>query len=92
MTYPRTPGFKERGSTSEDTAHSMECTVESMRAKVYKILKSRPRTADEVAKELGESVLSVRPRLSELRNLGLINPTGERRSNQSGKSAKVWQT
>jgi predicted ArsR family transcriptional regulator len=49
-------------------------------------------TADEIATELGESVLSVRPRVSELRALGEIEETGERRVNESGRRAIVWRT
>jgi hypothetical protein len=47
-------------------------------------------TADEVAAALGESVLSIRPRMSELRRLGEIADTGDRRRNASGHTAAVW--
>jgi hypothetical protein len=48
-------------------------------------------TADEVVKDLNLSVLSVRPRVSELKRLGEIKPTGGRRKNESGMTATVWQ-
>ena len=47
-------------------------------------------TADEVAELLGRSVLAVRPRVSELYDIGLIRDSGERRRNASGINAKVW--
>ena len=50
-----------------------------------------PMTADEIAARLGASVLSIRPRVTELRKEGLIEPTGERRPNRSGRSANVWR-
>ncbi len=49
-----------------------------------------PLTADEVAKIMGVSVLSVRPRMTELALDGSICPSGARRPNASGKQAIVW--
>jgi predicted ArsR family transcriptional regulator len=49
------------------------------------------RTADELAKLLRRSPLSVRPRLSELKALGKVAATGERRRNESGMTATVWR-
>jgi len=48
-------------------------------------------TADEIAAALDESVLAVRPRVSELFHAGLIEKTGERRRNHSGLCAHVWK-
>ena len=48
-------------------------------------------TADEIAKTLNLSVLSVRPRVSELRRNGEIEQTGGRRKNDSGMTATVWR-
>jgi predicted ArsR family transcriptional regulator len=48
-------------------------------------------TADEVAKDLNLSVLSVRPRVSELNRTGKIEQTGGRRKNDSGMTATVWR-
>ena len=47
-------------------------------------------TADEVAGRLGLSILSVRPRISELTRLGKVRDSGHRRRNTSGKNAIVW--
>jgi predicted ArsR family transcriptional regulator len=46
-------------------------------------------TADECAAHLDLSPLSVRPRFTELKKLGLACETGARRRNQSGKFANV---
>ena len=50
-----------------------------------------PGTPDEIAERLGLSILSVRPRFSELNRLGLIEQTSEKRSNNSGHRAGVWR-
>ncbi|MGU3316308.1 hypothetical protein ACLBWH_12225 [Sphingomonas sp. M6A6_1c] len=47
-------------------------------------------TADEVAGRLGLSILSIRPRLTELARLGRVRDSGSRRRNVSGKQAIVW--
>lgn len=46
-------------------------------------------TPDEVAARLGLSVLTVRPRCSELMRRGRIVDSGTRRVNASGRKAKV---
>jgi hypothetical protein len=46
-------------------------------------------TADQAASAINESVLAVRPRVSELACGGLLAATGERRRNQSGLFANV---
>jgi predicted ArsR family transcriptional regulator len=49
-----------------------------------------PGTADEIAERLAASPLTIRPRISELRNAGKVHDTGQRSRNASGKSAAVW--
>lgn len=90
--YPDRPGYKER-ETSKAAAESVEETAPLLRAKVLDQLRKRPEgmTPDEVAAELDLSVLSVRPRFTELRTKKQIIDTGERRANASGRSAKVWR-
>jgi predicted ArsR family transcriptional regulator len=67
--------------------------TERLRRLVIDVLAATPSglTADEIAATLDESVLAVRPRVSELFHAGLIEKTGERRRNQSGLSAHVWK-
>lgn len=87
--YPESPGYKVPGP-SEQAARSV-ASAETLRAQCLECLRHRSLTADEVASALGESILSCRPRLSELRAKGLIRDTGTRRANRSGKSATVWR-
>jgi predicted ArsR family transcriptional regulator len=67
--------------------------TERLRRLVLDVLAATPSglTADEIAAALDESVLAVRPRVSELFHAGLIEKTGERRRNDSGLGAHVWK-
>ena len=92
--YPHVPGYKSR-ETSCSAAEDVKATAASLRAKCLSILQMQEYqnglTADEVATLLnGQSVLSIRPRFSELVNKGKIKDTGDRRLNASGKRAIVW--
>jgi hypothetical protein len=87
--YPNAPGFKVAGP-SQEAAASVREDAELMRQKCLEILEREELTADEVADRLGKSVLSVRPRCSELKTKLQIRDTGKRRKNLSGKSATVW--
>ena len=66
--------------------------VTGLRAKVLRSLREDgPGTPDEIAERFGLSILSVRPRFSELNRLGLIEQTNERGTNNSGHRADVWR-
>jgi predicted Rossmann fold nucleotide-binding protein DprA/Smf involved in DNA uptake len=88
--YPDVPGYKNRG-TSKAAADSMREKAPTLRQKVLDVLFHQNLTADECAAEVGKSLLSIRPRLTELLALGKIADTGETRTNDSGKKATVWR-
>jgi hypothetical protein len=91
-TYPQHPGAKEKGSTSEQAARAVDSEARTLRSACVGALRRHgARSSDEVAQILGKSVLAIRPRLSELRRLALIEPAGERVQNASGMSAKRWR-
>jgi hypothetical protein len=85
LIYPDAPGFKVSGP-SEEAAKAMSGIANKVTAAVLAQFAQRPggATADEI-------VLSVRPRVSELKRTGRIKPTGARRKNVSGMSATVYQ-
>lgn len=85
--YPQSPGYKG-GETSLAAARSIDANT--LRAKVLTELGKSPGTADEIAGRLGLSILSIRPRCSELAALGKIEDSGIRHLNSSGRSAVVW--
>lgn len=88
--YPDHPGYSQP-TTSKAAAASMESSVSHLRKVCLDALARSPGTADEVAERTNHSVLSIRPRFTELSKLGKIVATGERRPNASGRSAKVWR-
>ena len=91
--YPTRPGTKTQRRTSVEAAKAVSGRAATLREAVRAVLARHPAgmTADEVAEFIGETVLAVRPRVSELSNSGHILDTGMRRKNASGRSAVVWR-
>lgn len=89
--YPVGPGAQDR-DTSREAAAEVRGKVPVLRAAALDVLeRSNGLTADEVAGRLGMSILSIRPRITELLKLGKIRDSGDRRRNPiSGKRAIVW--
>jgi hypothetical protein len=95
FSYPQAPRYKER-TTSKDAATAMTSRAAILRNRAFAEIVRAGRmglTADQVAERLGETVLAVRPRVSELAKATppMIVPTRERRKNVSGMGAKVWR-
>jgi predicted ArsR family transcriptional regulator len=90
--YPDAPGFKASG-TSEQAAASVVTDAARLQRAVMSVLyrHSSGLTADQCAEFMGEPILSVRPRFSELQRKGMIEETGERRRNKSGRAANVYR-
>ena len=90
FSYPLTAGYQAR-DTSKQAAVAVEPRAVTLRLKVKELFaKGLKLTADECAAELGETVLSIRPRLTELGKQSVIKDSGLRRSNESGRGAIVW--
>jgi hypothetical protein len=89
--YPDGAGFKSNGP-SQEAAQAIERTAKTLRDQVLRTFQQSPQglTADAVADRLGKSILSVRPRVSELHRQGEIRPAGDRGKNDSGMSATIW--
>lgn len=87
--YPDAPGFKERGGTSEAAAKATEPRVGSLRAQALAEITRLPGTPDEIAARLNKSVLAIRPRITELIDMGLVRKSGKTRPNDSGHEAAV---
>ena len=92
--YPTAPGFKTRSpETSVAAAEAVAGSAAIVRMQVVSCYHLHgPMTADECAELLGASVLSIRPRVSELRKCypPVLEDSGERRRNRSGHGAAVW--
>lgn len=89
--YGDLPGFRQP-TTSGDAARAVASRVSELKDRILASLRRSPDTPDEVARRLGCTVLAVRPRFTELKVAGLIEKTGERRTNISGLKAHVWRT
>lgn len=92
MTYPNTCGYKEN-TTSRQKALNFEPEAKKIRLKVLKVFKknySQVFFADEIAKLLDMSVLSIRPRVAELYKKGFIVECG-RTKNYFGNSVKLYK-
>lgn len=93
LRYPDAPGYRRAGGTSEQAARAVAGSAAAKRARVLAEVARHGvagATADEIARALGLSVLSVRPRVSELNRSGFIVASGSRRKNDSGLNASVW--
>lgn len=90
ITYPFRPGAQDR-DTSEKAAVAIGKTAPILRIRaLVEITHSRGLTADEVADRMGKSILSIRPRVTELARMNLVEDSGIRRKNLSGRHAIVW--
>jgi hypothetical protein len=89
--YPQQPGHKELGGASQAAAEQIAPSAKTLRHRAFRCLSDHgPMTADECAIRIGEDILAVRPRFSELHRAGSIRKTDIRRPNRSGSSATVW--
>ena len=77
--------------TSREAAIKLMPHLPKMRALVYSAY-DEPRTTSEAAEFLNIRSLSARPRTSELLRQGLIEDSGERRTNQWGNKEIVFRT
>lgn len=89
--YPAVPGARAM-DTSKAAAEHVAPDAARLRRLVLDCIAAAPAglTADEVAERLGLSVLSARPRVTELNKMGAIKDAGIRRKNASGRNAAVW--
>jgi len=78
--------------TSFEAAEHAKRSAVTDRAKVYVCLQIfGPSTCEEVADKICMPLLRVRPRMSDLRNAGIVEDSGLRRKNQTGKNVVVWR-
>ena len=92
--YPFEAGSKTKTGPSKEAAQELnkKGRPERLRDKVIAALELYgPLTADECSDQLSESVLSIRPRFSELSRRGRILKTGNTRPSSQGKNQAVWR-
>lgn len=92
--YPNQSGYKDDG-TSRAAAEYMDETgrAKTLRNRVLDHVRKcgyNGCTTDVCAAALGESVLAIRPRFTELEHYGLIRKTKLTEKNESGRAAAVY--
>lgn len=88
--YPEIPGAKGPDGTSQDAAAAVGPTVSHLRRIAMRSLaRLGEATPLEAIAVSGVTRESLQLRFSELRAMGLIEPTGARRRNPSSKNASV---
>ncbi len=90
--YPFAPS-PGKTDTSAAAAREMACVTGAIIRTVYLAISERGSlglTSDELAERVQMERSTVQPRTSELKALGLIIDSGQRRLNRNGKRAIVW--
>ena len=90
--YPNAPGHR-RVDTSVAAANDLAPKLGRLQRMTEAAIRdagSAGLTADELASQLELSRYSIQPRTSELKLKGLIQDSGARRLNETGKQAIVW--
>jgi len=84
-------GSMEIRDTSIEAYDSVQEYIPTIIQRIYKILlKTSPKTCDELEMILGMKHQTVSASLRKLFKLGLIKDIGERRLTRSGRKAIVW--
>ena len=87
--YPESAGFQDV-DTSIEAAESTP--AQRLRGQVLECFKKHGDLSPDMCAELlGLSILSIRPRFTELKLKGAIERTGAKATNSSGKRANVWR-
>ena len=81
-------GYRNRTTSAE--AMPSPSRVQGYRRVVLECVQQQPAHCDEIARRTNLSPFTVRPRLTELAHLGLIEQAGKGRLN-SGKRGIIWK-
>lgn len=90
MTYPNIPGWKG-GETGREAALYYAAQLTGRRSQVMAGLADGPATAEELGERIGLHWYLTRPRLSELKAIGLVTETGERGNGALGGKVNIWR-
>lgn len=89
--YPEAPGYRDT-DTSQAAAEAIKPKVSVLRGMVLDALAVRPMTTMEIAHHCKQRYEGIQPRSSELKEMGLIEDSGERGiSRDPRRSAIVWR-
>ena len=88
--YPLAPGYQAT-ATSRAAAESSGTRRRTLQVLAVDCLATGAATADEVAHALSQHPKAVQPRISELRALGLVEPSGRYGLSSLGHKAIRWR-
>lgn len=91
--YPEGPGYQRGSAASFEGAIHIDAKRPTLCAAYYEmVLAAGPNgiTGDEIAAKTDAEVYLIRPRLTDLKELGKIVSTGERREGAHGVGTTVW--
>src|SRR5690606_17463202 len=91
LSYPAQVAGHKGTATSREAAKKSTPGRKAVYGLIENILREEELTADVIAKRIGRGLLYIRPRCSEMKLLGLIQPTGETRKNETGRNADVFR-
>jgi len=86
------PSYKETGGTSEQAAREIQGRAASLRNQLMSLF-SRAfwLTPEDAADALGADILAIRPRFTELKQMGKIRKTDKTTTNAKGKTVRLWE-
>lgn len=90
--YPHAPGHRgiDTSIAAADAVASKLGRLQAMAFDAIRTVGARGLTADELCERLDLDRYTIQPRTSELRRMGKIRDSGQRRRNASNKLAIVW--
>lgn len=88
--HERTPEFVHHSQNSQDAAFAIKPKTQSIRERVFELLKAEALTDQQIAERLQLDPNTARPRRIELANAGRIIEIGQARTN-SGRTASLWK-
>ena len=90
--YPEAPGAKREGPSAEAAKSLDQEHIDALQRDILRVIgQSGALTTDDVAALLQVDRYRVRPRMSELVAMGLLEDSGERGQNVSGRPATLWK-
>jgi DNA-binding MarR family transcriptional regulator len=91
-TYPNAPGFARDSQTSRAAAEAIAPKMRELHRLILAALANHGAlTADEIADRLSRHVLTIRPRLTELKELGYVESARITRPSAIGNSMRVMR-
>ena len=91
MSFPESPGWKGEAETGRDGACYYAPQGKGRRAQVLDGLGDGCSTAEEIAERIDLHWYLVRPRLSELKAMGLVTDSGGRGTGALGGKVISWR-